>query len=320
MLFRSPYCQSANYPILVIRSSPGSSISERNSTVRSATHRFLHGSITAKLPSWITQTLITKPRLKAAATATICAMIAVVSWGVSVAIPRGQPRSALLPTPPDERPVRVESDPPMPPTLRRWVDEFGFVPIDLRWPGRKGFGKGEIEEDLKSLVIQTQDCNRLVKLGEYSASDRGFTVALDVSPQSSEGEFGIFFGFQSEKDDRPKLWQYQVIQLQVRSSRQVPSLRVSRYLAKLKSENQPIAGYHNQSMDMELPHPLRIRMEVQVEHNRLTSVTICGQQCDPLSIVTLNDQYSDSDYFGGFGVFAENATVWFSNPKFVRRN
>ena len=327
----TPFCHSADYHSLVIQGGMNIDPSMRSSTVRNSTSPVSTGGST-----W--PSTLTHPTSMVAMAMIICVVLAIIAWGLPgglfhlkpktwVATPSVESTDSSSParvatasdgivTPADAKPQPLIA-PAMGPIAQRWSKEFGVVPIEVQWPGRTGIGSGRIDEDLRSLVIQTHNTIRLVKLGEVTPDEQDVTLGIDILPQSAESEYGIFLGFQAESGDQPSFWQFQAIQIKLNSIPLPARAAVSRSLVKLTAENSRSLVMRNYWTDLDIPAASqRLRLEINVRKHRLVSVSVCGQVCDELFSERRNAGYQASDYIGAFGLFSRNATTWFSNPHF----
>ena len=206
------------------------------------------------------------------------------------------------------------------PIAQRWKKEFGSLPSEVLWPGRSGLGTWRIDEELKSLVIQTSKTIRLVDLGHWKLGDQGFLLTISLLPQSKRGEFGIFWGYQDGEFDNPLESRFQVMQLSALPSvLPAKKLFVRRYLAELDGQTGQVTAAKNGQVEIEIPEgPDSLKLEVQMTKDGIERMTLSGHDCVDLYNDSRNARYSAKHYDGKFGIFAIDATVWFSNPHFER--
>lgn len=213
-------------------------------------------------------------------------------------------------------PDKMEA-PDVGPIAQRWKREFGLLPRELVWPGRSGLGTWRLDEDLRSLVIQTNKTIRFVSLGELTPEHRNVRLKIDMLPQSKDGEFGFFLGFGVEKNDNPRFARFQAIQIGILPPGQ--GVVVGRYLAELDGHTGHVQQDRNQHMIIAVPIGREtLGLEIRVRDANLQLVTFCGTNSVELYSQAINANYSESEFLGSFGIFAQDTTVWFSNPQFER--
>lgn len=203
---------------------------------------------------------------------------------------------------------------------QNWQKQFGMAPTQVFWPGRSGLGICRFEEDLQSLVIQSRKTLRLVALGEFKPGDPEIKLSVDMLPQSHLGEYGIFVGFQPEKDGNPFVSQFQAIQMRVLSNKHGERIvLVRRCIEVINVETGQVSAVRNHHEIFAIPDlPEKLHFEIRLREASLPSIKLNDFRCHELDNDERNSRFLATEYQGRFGVVATDTTVWFSNPHFER--
>lgn len=215
----------------------------------------------------------------------------------------------LIPAPP--RPI-----PPLGPIAQRWEKEFGRLPTELEWPGKSGQGTWKLDEDLRSLVIDTHNTIRFVKLGELD-NDLSNVIHLgaDFVRRSNVGTFGFFFGYRPEVDDVPRYAHYHSVEIWPPVGGDDPAqILVRRFYGKFDSNQVSVLALANRHQRLVVPRDGKLRIRIKVEHGRPQSIQVFDQQCTDLTSDRTHTTFGPVDFSGPFGIYASDCTIWVTNP------
>lgn len=188
-----------------------------------------------------------------------------------------------------------------------------------------GRGAWRLDEELRSLTLQTDKTIRLIKLGtiDRAASNDEVTIGVDCFCQSSNGRFGVFWGFHTTADDHSRNAHFLAVEVFGLSDPQSKRRAViRRYIATLNERSGTVRsdGYRDTGIFEAKLDRENWRLDVRFSGASPFSVQFCGQTFPELCSDESNLEYSTVDFLGDFGLYSLDGSVWYSNPVFQRNS
>lgn len=206
-----------------------------------------------------------------------------------------------------------------------WKNTFGTLPSEVNRPGGTGLGAWHLDEELRSLTINTDKTIRLVKLGatdDASENDQ-VTIGVNCNCRSSNGRFGIFWGLRPVADARARQSKFMVIEVFALNDPQSKRRAViRRYLGTINSISGAVrseAYRDSGTIDARLDRE-NWSLEVAFRGASPILVNFCGQPFPELCGDRADLPTAGAHASGDFGVYALDGSVWFSQPMFEQNS
>lgn len=340
-----PFSQASDVPSLIIPGLVGSPVGGRSSTERDPSDPFRTPSHSSQPTVVQTPTVQLHRQSIVIVVLTACLVCLLVLSGLQYFRPPiesdGDTRQAAAAAPnqphaqsksdnskvvdkPGVVEVVPEDSPPAAvafgPIAARWKDELGVSPLDLPWGRTMDIGSARIEEGIGALVVQASKSLRLVQLGEAKPDDPGMLLQFKVNNQTPRGSYGVFLGYRKEKSDVPTFVEFQsiaVVFLSATSNEQTVIVR--RSVDKFQIATGHSEVWKSRHVKVQLPNPTEsLPFTVRTHRGSLLEVKFAGFDCDDLCSFEQNSNFTSADFEGPFGLFVNDASVWFSNPHLER--